>query len=147
MSVQCRLCGQHFKTPQGLAGHMRFRHGDAEWSAAVDRAQEQRLELLESFADMPTLPSSVALLVAKLRQKYGDRRTVPGETRCVICDIVCKTPQGLAAHMRFRHGSGTSRSGSGRSGELLRILSRYSLPEPVTEAVWEKVLRLEGFRW
>ena len=147
MSVQCKQCNQHFKTSQGLAGHMRFRHGDAEWSAAVDRAQKQRLELLESFAAMPTLPASVALLVAKLRQKYGDHRTGPEETSCVICGVVSKTPQGLSAHMRFRHGAGISKSGAGMSGELLRILSRYSLPEPVAEAVWEKVLRLEGFRW
>jgi len=147
MSVQCELCKQVFKTPQGLAGHMRFRHGDAEWSAAVDRAQKQRLELLESFAAMPALPSSTALLVAKLRQKYGDHRTGPAETSCVICGIVCKTPQGLSAHMRFRHRAGTSRSEAGKSGELLRMLSRHSFPDPVVEAVWEKVLRLEGFRW
>lgn len=147
MTVQCTLCDQRFKTPQGLAGHMRLRHGDAEWSAAVDRAQCQRLELLDSFASMPVLPASVALLVAKLRQKYGSRRTGSPQTECVICGIRCKTSQGLSAHMRFRHGAGSPRSAARRSAELLRVLSRYSLPEPVVEAVWEKVLRLEGFRW
>jgi len=147
MTVQCPLCKQHFRTPQGLAGHTRFRHGDAEWSAVVDRAQKQRLETLDSFAAMPTLPASIALLVAKLRQKYGEGRTRPGDTTCVVCGAQFKTSQGLSAHMRFRHGAGAPQSAAGSSAELLRALSRYSFSEPVAEAVWEKVLRLEGFRW
>ena len=30
---------------------------------------------------------------------------------------------------------------------LIRYAQTHSLPEPVAEAVWEKVLRMEGFRW
>ncbi len=126
---------------------MRFRHEDLEWSAAVDRAQRQRLETLDSFAAMPSLPPAVELLVAKLRQKYGEHRIGPGSTTCVVCGAVCKTPQGLSGHMRYRHGANPSRAEPGRSAELLRLLAQRSFPEPVAEAVWEKVLRLEGFRW
>jgi hypothetical protein len=126
---------------------MRFRHGDPEKSAELDRAHRQRLETLDSFAAMPDLPASIALLVSKLRQKYGNRRAAPGDTRCLVCGAECKTSQGLSAHMRFRHGAGASSSGFGSPAELLRALARHTYPEAIEEAIWEKVLRLEGFRW
>ena len=146
-SAICEQCGASFRTRQGLAGHMRFRHSDASWSASIDRAREQKAESLASFSSMPSLPRSTALLIAKLQRKYGGRRQEPSPTDCVICGAVCKTSQGLSGHMRYRHGAGVQKSDRRSSAELVRYLQKYTLPEPIKEAVWEKVLRMEGFRW
>ncbi len=126
---------------------MRFRHGDAEWSAAVDRAQAQRVEALESFAAMSNLPRATALLIAKLLRRYSEHHRGPGPTDCVVCGAVCKTPQGLSGHMRYRHGAGGQKADRRGAAELIRFLQTTRLPPIVSEAVWEKVLRMEGFRW
>ena len=143
----CQQCGASFRTNQGLAGHGRFRHADAEWSATVDRAREQRAESLASFASMGSLPRATALLIAKLQRRYGPRRRDPSPTDCVICGAVCKTSQGLSGHMRYRHGAGGQRPDRRSAAELVRYVQTHNLPEAVAEAVWEKVLRMEGFRW
>lgn len=145
--VLCRQCGASFKSAQGLAGHRRFRHGDAEWSAAVDRAQAQRLEALQSFAEVPGLPTSIALLVAKLQRRYSARKNEPGPTDCVICGAITRTPQGLSGHMRYRHGAGGQKTDRRAAAELIRYINTARVPPMVAEALWEKVLRLEGFRW
>ena len=145
--AECPQCGAVFRTAQGLAGHKRFRHGDPDWSAAVDRAQAQRLQLLESFQSLTELPRSTALLIAKLQARYGERRKTPSATDCVLCGAVCKTPQGLSGHMRYRHGAGAQRTDKHAATELIRFLTSNRVPELVSEALCEKVLRLEGFRW
>lgn len=146
-TVLCDVCGAGFKSKQGLAGHLRFRHSDASWSASVDRAREQKAESLASFSSMPALPRATALLIAKLQRRYGGRRQDPSPTDCVICGAVCKTSQGLSGHMRYRHGAGGIKPDRRSSAELIRYAQRNTLPELVTEAVWEKILRMEGFRW
>ncbi|MDA1297854.1 MAG: C2H2-type zinc finger protein [Chloroflexi bacterium] len=143
----CDQCGAGFRSNQGLAGHTRFRHADASWSASVDRAREQKAESLASFSAMPALPGATALLIAKLQRRYGTRRHDPSPTDCVICNAVCKTSQGLSGHMRYRHGAGGAKPNRRSAAELVRYVQTHSLPEPVAEAVWEKVLRMEGFRW
>lgn len=143
----CDQCGAGFRSKQGLAGHTRFRHSDASWSASVDRAREQKAESLASFSATPSLPRATALLIAKLQRKYGGRRQDPSPTDCVICGAVCKTSQGLSGHMRYRHGAGGAKPDRRSAAELVRYAQTHSLPEPVAEAVWEKVLRMEGFRW
>ena len=143
----CPQCGAEFKTPQGLSGHIRFRHGDAEWSERVDRAQAQRLDTLDSLATMPNLPPPVALLIARLRRKYSREGTARPATDCVICGAVCKTSQGLAGHMRYRHGAGGQRNSRQSAAELIRFLNTNTVSAVVAEAIWEKILRLEGFRW
>lgn len=143
----CEQCGAGFRTSQGLAGHMRFRHGDASWSASVDRAREQRAESLASFSAMPAIPRSTALLIAKLQRRYGTQHREPSPTDCVICGAVCKTSQGLSGHMRYRHGAGGQGPDRRNAAELVRYVQMHTLPEPVAEAVWEKILRMEGFRW
>ncbi len=143
----CEQCGAGFRSRQGLAGHIRFRHSDASWSASVDRAREQKAESLASFSAMPALPRATALLIAKLQRRYGGRRQDPSPTDCVICGAVCKTSQGLSGHMRYRHGAGGQKPDRRSAAELVRYAQTHSLPEPVSEAVWEKVLRMEGFRW
>jgi hypothetical protein len=145
--AECRQCGAVFRTAQGLAGHRRFRHGDAEWSASVDRAQAQRMQLLDTFQTLPELPKATALLIARLQARYGGRRGQRSATDCVVCGAVCKTPQGLSGHMRYRHGAGAQRTDRHTAADLIRYLTTNRLPEPVAEAIWEKVLRLEGFRW
>lgn len=143
----CDQCGAGFRSKQGLAGHVRFRHADVSWSASVDRGREQKAESLASFSAMPALPRSTALLIAKLQRRYGSRRQDPSPTDCVICGAVCKTSQGLSGHMRYRHGAGGTRPDRRSAAELVRYAQTHALPEPVAEAVWEKVLRMEGFRW
>lgn len=143
----CPQCGAEFKTTQGLSGHKRFRHGDSEWAERVDRAQAQRLETLDSFATMPGLPPSIALLVTKLRRRYSQEGQARPATDCVICGAVCKTSQGLAGHMRYRHGAGGERNNRRSAAELIRFLNSNTVPTVVSEAIWEKILRLEGFRW
>ncbi|MDA1279383.1 MAG: hypothetical protein O3B95_05000 [Chloroflexi bacterium] len=136
-----------FKSAQGLAGHLRFRHGDAEWSDAVDRANAQRIDTLTSFSSMPGLPQSTQLLVAKLHRKYTRGKKVEPPTDCVLCGALCKTPQGLSGHMRYRHGYGRIKSDPRATTELVRYVQTHDVPEVVREAIWEKILRLEGFRW
>jgi hypothetical protein len=126
---------------------MRFRHGDAEWSERVDRAQAQKMETLDSFATMPGLPTSIALLVTKLRRRNSADGGARPATDCVICGAVCKSSQGLAGHMRYRHGAGGQRNDRRSAAELIRFLNSNSVPLMVAEALWEKILRLEGFRW
>lgn len=113
----------------------------------MDRARELKAESLASFSAMPSLPRSTALLIAKLQRRYGGRRQDPAPTDCVICGAVCKTSQGLSGHMRYRHGAGGTRPDRRSAAELVRYAQTNALPEPVAEAVWEKVLRMEGFRW
>jgi hypothetical protein len=149
-SVACPVCGAQFKTPQGLSGHRRFRHGDARRDAQANRAQTARLELLGEYEENPNIPPNTAVLIARLKRRYGDRRGIRSDTNCVVCGAVCKTAQGLAGHMRHRHGAGTSTAPGNDlrlAGELVRYIDAIELPEPVEEAVWEKVLRLSGFRW
>ena len=130
-----------------MAGHKRFRHSDPEWAASVDRGRRQRVEALSSFAAMPGLPRPTALLIAKLQRKYTVTRREAPPTDCVICGAICKTSQGLSGHMRYRHGAGGQPSDRRSIAELVRYSQTHNLPAAVAEAVWEKVLRMEGFRW
>ncbi len=143
----CPQCEAVFKSRQGLAGHLRFRHGNAEWSDAVDRAKAQRINTLSSFAGMPGLPQSTQLLIAKLHRKYTAGKKVNPPTDCVLCGAVCKTPQGLSGHMRYRHGFGAQKSDPRATAELVRYVQSNEMPEIAQEAIWEKILRIEGFRW
>jgi|GEM_PF-3509228 ribosomal protein S27E len=147
--VNCPVCGAQFKTPQGLAGHKRFRYGDARADADATRAQSARLELLEEFEENPNVPPNTTVLMARLNRRYGDRRGIRSDTDCVVCGAVCKTSQGLAGHMRHRHGAGTTAPGNDArlAAELVRYIAVTELPEPIEEALWEKILRLSGFRW
>lgn len=136
-----------FKSTQGLAGHIRFRHGNAEWSDAVDRAKAQRIDTLTSFASMQELPQPTQLLIAKLHRKYtaGNKSNPP--TDCVLCGAITKTPQGLSGHMRYRHGFGAQKVDPRATTELVRYVQSNEMPELAKEAIWEKILRIEGFRW
>jgi hypothetical protein len=49
--------------------------------------------------------------------------------------------------MRYRHGAGAQRTDKRAATELIRFLTSSRVPELVSEALWEKILRLEGFRW
>lgn len=145
--VKCPQCEAVFKSSQGLAGHRRFRHGNTEWSEAVDRSRAQKLEALNSFSSLPGLPQPTQLLIAKLHRKLASANKVSPPTDCVLCGAVCKTAQGLSGHMRYRHGYGVQRSDPRAAIELVRYAQTNDLPELVREAIWEKILRLEGFRW
>ena len=145
--VPCSQCGADFRTAQGLAGHRRFRHVDREWAESTDRTQAQRLKALEAIAATPNLPPGVEFLIARMLRKYGSARSSPGPSDCLVCGVVCRTPQGLAGHMRHRHGAGWGRADRGTSAALVRWLNTGRPAEPIAEAVWEKVLRMEGFRW
>ena len=150
MPVSCPVCRAEFKTAQGLAGHQRFRHADAEKDAEANRAQRQRLEMLGGYEADSLIPPATAVLIARLKRRYGDRRGLKGDTNCVVCGAVCRTPQGLAGHMRHRHSAGSSSIAGkdlGKAADLLRYLHATELPEPIAEAVWEKIFRLSGFRW
>jgi len=143
----CPQCESLFKSRQGLAGHMRFRHGNAEWSDAVDRAKAQRVDTLMSFSGMSGLPQSTQLLIARLHRKHTTGKKTDPPTDCVLCGAVCKTPQGLSGHMRYRHGFGSQKSDPRATTELVRYVQAHEMPEVAREAIWEKILRLEGFRW
>ncbi len=150
MPVSCPVCSAEFKTAQGRAGHHRFRHADAEKDAETNRSQRQRLNTLEGYEADSLITPAAAVLIARLKRRYGDRRGMMGDTNCVICGAVCRTSQGLAGHMRHRHIAGSSSTAGrdlGRAADLLRYLHATELPEPITEAVWEKIFRLSGFRW
>ncbi len=149
MTVSCNRCSAEFKTAQGLAGHLRFRHGDPGREAEADRAHRQRLETLSDYEEDPAVPPATAVLIARLKRRYGDMKGRSGPTNCVVCGAQCRTSQGLAGHMRHRHGAGRTAGSSDRdrAGELLQFLHSSQLLDPVSEAVWEKVLRLSGFRW
>ncbi len=140
-------CDAVFKSSQGLAGHLRFRHGNAEWSDAVDRAKAQRIDTLTSFSGMRGLPQPTQLLIAKLHRKYTDGNKSKPPTDCVLCGAICKTPQGLSGHMRYRHGYGAQKADPRSTTELIRYVQTNEIPDVVQEAIWEKILRLEGFRW
>ncbi len=143
----CPQCESLFKSRQGLAGHMRFRHGNAEWSDAVDRAKAQRVDTLMSFSGMSGLPQSTQLLIARLHRKHTTGKKTDPPTDCVLCGAVCKTPQGLSGHMRYRHGFGPQKTDPKATTELVRYVQAHEMPEVAREAIWEKILRLEGFRW
>ena len=151
--VSCPQCSDQFKSAQGLAGHKRFRHADSERDAEITRSQGQKLESLQAFADDPDLTPGTAVLIARLNRKYGARKGKRSDTNCLVCSAVCRTPQGLSGHMRHQHGAraGTTTATAAedlrKTGDLLRYIRATSLPEPVLEAIWEKVLRLSGFRW
>lgn len=148
--VVCPVCSAEFKTAQGLAGHRRFRHGDAEKDAQANRSQRQRMEILEGYETDSLIPPATAVLIARLKRRYGDRRGRKGDTNCLICGAVTRTPQGLAGHMRHRHSAGSSSTAGkdlGKAADLLRYLHATELPEPIAEAVWEKIFRFSGFRW
>jgi len=136
-----------FKSRQGLAGHRRFRHGNAEWSDAVDRSRAQRFYTLTSFAGMPDLPQSTQLLIARLHRRYTSGKKTAPPTDCVLCGAVCKTAQGLSGHMRYRHGFGPQKNDPRATTELVRFVQANEMPDVAREAIWEKILRLEGFRW
>ncbi|MCZ6538977.1 MAG: hypothetical protein O6922_04025 [Chloroflexi bacterium] len=143
----CPQCESVFKTTQGLAGHLRFRHGNAEWSDAVDRAKAQRVDTLSSFSGLPGLPQSTQLLIARLHRKYTTGKKTNPPTDCVLCGAVCKSPQGLSGHMRYRHGFGSQKHDPRATTELVKYVQAHEMPEVAREAIWEKILRLEGFRW
>ena len=143
----CPQCDAVFKSAQGLSGHIRFRHGNSEWSDAVDRARAQRIDTLTSFAGMPDLPQPTQLLIAKIHRKYTAGKKSEPPTDCVLCGAVCKTPQGLSGHMRYRHGFGAQKTDPRAATELVRFVQTTDMPELAKEAIWEKILRIEGFRW
>ena len=148
--VSCPVCSAEFKSSQGLAGHQRFRHADAEKDAAANRSQRQRLDMLAGYEADSLIPPATAVLIARLKRRYGDKRGRKGDTNCLVCGAVCRTSQGLAGHMRHRHSAGSSSTAGkdlGRAADLLRYLRATELPEPIAEAVWEKIFRLSGFRW
>lgn len=96
---------------------------------------------------MPGLPQPTQLLIAKLHRKYTAGKKSEPPTDCVLCGAICKTPQGLSGHMRYRHGFGAQKADPRATTELVRFVQSNEMPEVAREAIWEKVLRLEGFRW
>lgn len=96
---------------------------------------------------MPGLPQPTQLLIAKLHRKNTAGKKSDPPTDCVLCGALCKTPQGLSGHMRYRHGFGANKSDPRATTELVRYVQSNEMPEIAREAIWEKILRLEGFRW
>jgi hypothetical protein len=48
--------------------------------------------------------------------------------------------------MRYRYGFGANKSDPRATAELVRYVQSNEMPEMAREAIWEKILRLEGFR-
>lgn len=105
------------------------------------------MDTLASFSGMAGLPQPTRLLIARLHRKYTTGTKSSPPTDCVLCGAVCKTPQGLSGHMRYRHGSGPQKNDPRATAELVRYVQTHDMPDVAREAIWEKVLRLEGFRW
>ena len=49
--------------------------------------------------------------------------------------------------MRYRHGFGPQKNDPRATTDLVRYVQAHEMPDVVREAIWEKILRLEGFRW
>jgi hypothetical protein len=96
---------------------------------------------------MAALPQPTQLLIAKLHRKYTAGKKTDPPTDCVLCGAICKTPQGLSGHMRYRHGFGGQKADPRATTDLVRYVQSNEMPDIVREAIWEKILRLEGFRW
>jgi|TARA_Y100000294_G_C8352828_1_gene255457 hypothetical protein len=96
---------------------------------------------------MSGLPQSTQLLIAKLHRKYtaGKKSSPPAD--CILCGAVCKSPQGLSGHMRYRHGFGAQKNDPRATTDLVKYVQTHEMPDVAREAIWEKILRLEGFRW
>lgn len=147
--IRCELCGKPFKTPQGLSGHLRFRHADPEldvqWTESRDGSWSYLQSLISSRKAPPVVKAKISYLLAKSAEDVGSSRN----SLCPECGYQCRTPQGLSGHLRFRHflaPPGNPRLARLYEVELLvKFLDGHSLPEEVQEALWERISRLLGF--
>ena len=147
--ISCELCQRVFKTPQGLSGHLHFRHGERELDALWTRSREKKWFYLQGLVSRRDVPSLVAAEVSYLLAKELAHVGSADKSICPRCGHRCKTPQGLSGHVRFRHlPSSQARIVSSRFqevGRLVDFLDGYSLPEEVQVALWERICRLLGF--
>jgi len=88
---QCHICGEYFKSPQGLKGHERLKHGIVQKKAAVMKREELY------YHESPQIESSeitklrnVVEELKRLLEQQQSQRSAPGieKTRKEIEEVV-----------------------------------------------------------